>query len=61
MELRFLEPDRVEIAEACVDGRLNEWRSNGKTVQKLCSVGEQGYPERPEKGQSLRSVNYLKI
>ena len=50
--LPLLETDLVEIAEACVDGRLNEvdvkWRNGAAVCVVLAS---KGYPEKPEKGK----------
>ena len=52
--LPLLETDLVEIAEACVDGRLNEvdvrWMSGAAVCVVLAS---KGYPENPEKGQAV--------
>jgi phosphoribosylamine---glycine ligase len=50
--LPLLETDLVEIAEACVDGRLSEvdvrW---GKGVAVCVVLASNGYPEKPEKEQ----------
>jgi phosphoribosylamine--glycine ligase len=50
--LPLLETDLVEIAEACVDGRLNEVDVKWKDGAAICVVlASKGYPEKPEKGQ----------
>jgi len=50
--LPLLETDLVEIAEACVDGRLNEVNVRWKNSAAVCVVlASKGYPEKPEKGQ----------
>ena len=50
--LPLLETDLVEIAEACVDGRLNEVDVKWKNGAAVCIVlASKGYPEKPEKGQ----------
>jgi len=50
--LPLLETDLVEIAEACVDGRLNEVNVQWKNNAAVCVVlASKGYPEKPEKGQ----------
>ena len=50
--LPLLETDLVEIAEACVDGRLNEVDVHWKNGAAVCVVlASKGYPEKPEKGQ----------
>ena len=50
--LPLLKTDLVDIAEACIDGRLNEidvqWRKRAAVCVVLAS---KGYPEKPEKGQ----------
>ena len=49
--LPLLETDLVEIAEACVDGRLNEVDVQWKNGAAVCVVlASKGYPEKPEKG-----------
>ena len=50
--LPLLETDLVEIAEACVDGHLNEVDVRWKNGVAVCVVlASKGYPEKPEKGQ----------
>jgi len=50
--LPLLETDLVEIAEACVDGRLNEVDVKWKNGAAVCVVlASKGYPEKPEKGK----------
>ena len=50
--LPLLETDLVEIAEACVDGRLNEIDVKWKNGAAVCVVlASKGYPEKPKKGQ----------
>ncbi|MBK9925278.1 MAG: phosphoribosylamine--glycine ligase [Anaerolineales bacterium] len=50
--LPLLETDLVEIAEACVDGRLKEVNIRWKSGAAVCIVlASKGYPEKPEKGQ----------
>jgi phosphoribosylamine--glycine ligase len=50
--LPLLETDLVEIAEACVDGRLNQLNIQWKDEAAVCVVlASKGYPEKPEKGQ----------
>jgi len=50
--LPLLETDLVEIAEACVDGRLNEVDIRWKNGAAVCVVlASKGYPEKPAKGQ----------
>ncbi len=50
--LPLLETDLVEIAEACVDGRLKEVDIQWKNGAAVCVVlASKGYPEKPEKGQ----------
>ena len=50
--LPLLETDLVMIAEACVDGRLNEVDMQWKNGAAVCVVlASKGYPEKPEKGQ----------
>jgi phosphoribosylamine--glycine ligase len=50
--LPLLETDLVEIAEACVDGCLNEVSIQWKNGAAVCVVlASRGYPENPEKGQ----------
>ncbi len=50
--LPLLETDLVEIAEACVDGRLKEVDVRWKSGAAVCVVlASKGYPEKPEKGQ----------
>jgi phosphoribosylamine--glycine ligase len=47
--LPLLETDLVEIAEACVDGRLNEINIRWKNGAAVCVVlANKGYPEKPE-------------
>jgi len=50
--LPLLDTDLVEIAEACVDGRLKEVDVRWKNGAAVCVVlASKGYPEKPEKGQ----------
>ena len=50
--LPLLATDLVEIAEACVDGRLNEVDVRWKNGAAVCVVlASKGYPEKPAKGQ----------
>jgi phosphoribosylamine--glycine ligase len=50
--LPLLETDLIEIAEACVDGRLREMDIRWKKGAAVCVVlASKGYPEKPEKGQ----------
>jgi len=50
--LPLLETDLVEIADACVEGRLNEVDVQWKNGAAVCVVlASKGYPEKPEKGQ----------
>jgi len=50
--LPLLETDLVEIAEACIDGRLNGIDVQWKNGAVVCVVlASKGYPEKPEKGQ----------
>ena len=50
--LPLLETDVVEIAEACVDGRLNEVDVRWKNGAAVCVVlASKGYPEKPSMGQ----------
>ena len=50
--LPLLETDLVEIAEACIAGRLNEIDIQWKNGAAVCVVlASKGYPEKPEKGQ----------
>ena len=50
--LPLLGTDLVEIAEACVDGRLKEVDVRWKSGAAACVVlASKGYPEKPEKGQ----------
>jgi len=50
--LPLLETDLVEIAETCIDGRLNEIDVQWKNGAAVCVVlASKGYPEKPEKGQ----------
>ena len=50
--LPLLETDLVEIAEACVDGRLKAVDVKWKNGAAVCVVlASKGYPEKPEKGQ----------
>ena len=52
--LPLLETDLVEIAEACVDGRLNEMDVQWKNGAAVCVVlASKGYPEKTEKGQAV--------
>jgi len=52
--LPLLETDLVEIAEACVDGRLKEINVEWKNGAAVCVVlASKGYPEKPEKGQAV--------
>ena len=50
--LPLLETDLVEIAEACVDGRLNEVDVCWKNGAAVCVVlASKGYPEKAESGK----------
>ena len=50
--LPLLATDLVEIAEACVDGRLNEVDVRWKNGAAVCVVlASKGYPEKSAKGQ----------
>src|SRR6185503_10145787 len=50
--LPLLATDLVEIAEACVDGRLNEVDVRWKNGAAVCVVlASKGYPEKSVKGQ----------
>jgi len=50
--LPLLETDLIEVAEACIDGRLNEMNIRWKKGAAVCVVlASKGYPEKPEKGQ----------
>ncbi len=50
--LPLLKTDLIEIAEACVDSRLNEVDVQWKNGTAVCVVlASKGYPEKPEKGQ----------
>lgn len=52
--LPLLETDLVEIAEACVDGKLSEIEICWKDGAALCVVlASKGYPENPEKGKPV--------
>ena len=52
--LPLLETGLVEIAEACVDGRLNKINVEWKNGAAVCVVlASKGYPEKPEKGQVI--------
>ena len=52
--LPLLETDLVEIAEACVDGRLNEIDIRWKNGAAVCVVlASKGYPEKPENGKFI--------
>ena len=50
--LPLLETDLIEVAEACVDGRLHEVDVQWKNGAAVCVVlASKGYPEKSEKGQ----------
>lgn len=50
--LPLLETDLLEIAEACVDGRLSGVDVRWKNDAAVCVVlASKGYPEKPERGQ----------
>jgi phosphoribosylamine--glycine ligase len=50
--LPLLETDLVEIAEACVDGRLNEVDIHWKDGAAICVVlASKGYPEKVDSGK----------
>lgn len=50
--LPLLKTDLVEIAEACVDGRLNELNIRWKKGAAVCVVlASKGYPEKVESGK----------
>ena len=50
--LPLLETDLVEIAEACVGGKLANIKIRWKKGAAVCVVlASRGYPEKPEKGQ----------
>lgn len=52
--LPLLETDLVEIAEACVDGRLADVDIRWKDGTSVCVVlASKGYPDKPEKGKSV--------
>lgn len=52
--LPLLGTDLVEIAEACVDGRLNEVDVRWKDGAAVCVVlASKGYPEKVESGKSV--------
>ena len=50
--LPLLETDLIEVAEACIDGRLHEVDVQWKNGAAVCVVlASKGYPEKSEKGQ----------
>ena len=50
--LPLLETDLVEIAEACVNGRLNKVNIQWKNGAAVCVVlASKGYPDKPENGR----------
>jgi len=50
--LPLLETELLDIANACVDGRLSEVDVRWKNGAAVCVVlASKGYPEKPEKGQ----------
>ncbi|MDW8277067.1 MAG: phosphoribosylamine--glycine ligase [Anaerolineales bacterium] len=52
--LSLLETDLLEIAEACVEGRLSEMEIRWKPGASVCVVlAAKGYPEQPETGQPI--------
>ncbi len=52
--LPLLETDLVEIAEACVNGRLANVDIHWKNEASVCVVlASKGYPDKPEKGKSV--------
>ena len=52
--LPLLETDLVEIAEACVDSRLNEINIRWKNGAAVCVVlANKGYPEKPEDEKTI--------
>jgi len=52
--LPLLQTDLLEIAEACVDGRLNEMNIHWKNGAAVCVVlASRGYPEKPEIGKII--------
>jgi len=52
--LPLLETDLVEIAEACVNGRLKEVDVRWENSAAVCVVlASKGYPEKPEKGKVI--------
>ena len=52
MVLPLLETDFLEIAEACVDGCLNEMNIRWKNGAAVCVVlASKGYPEKVESGK----------
>ncbi len=52
--LPLLETDLVEIAEACVDGRLSDLDIRWKDGTSVCVVlASRGYPDSPEKGRRI--------
>jgi phosphoribosylamine--glycine ligase len=56
--LPLLETDLVEIAEACVDGRLNEVNIRWKDGAAVCVVlASKGYPEKVETGKAVTFSN----
>lgn len=53
--LPLLDTDLVEIAEACVDGRLREVEVRWKSGAAVCVVlASKGYPEKPETGHEIK-------
>ena len=52
--LPLLQTDLLEIAEACVEGRLNEMDIHWKNGAAVCVVlASRGYPEKPENGKII--------
>ncbi len=52
--LPLLETDLLEIAEACVEGRLAETEIRWRAGAAVCVVlAARGYPESPETGQPI--------
>jgi phosphoribosylamine--glycine ligase/phosphoribosylaminoimidazole synthetase len=53
--LPLLETDLVEVANACVDGKLSDLGIRWKDGASVCVVlASQGYPEKPETGKPIR-------
>ena len=52
--LPLLQTDLLEIAEACVEGRLNAMNIHWKNGAAVCVVlASRGYPEKPENGKII--------